>query len=321
MPSESPRELLQTALALAREGDYPAARERLLVLSREIPDFPDVHFYLGLVLDQSGDSVSARAAFEQCLALDPFHDEARRHLRELPAPDAAEGTFAPPLAASLGRATVPPPPPRQDAGSVGMEPPFERYRVRPAGFWIRTVAVLVDLILLSFAVGPFVMVAMAPFESSLVEIAPMDPEELMELVLQGDEEILWALLLAFLVETTVVFLLHSLAFSFYHYVSGQTPGKRIVGVRVVDQGTLGYLSLGQSVGRYAGSQVSGCLCGVGYLMAAFNPEKRALHDYIAGTRVVYSEPVPMSALEMGATALLALIALGYALLRLLDLLL
>lgn len=318
MPDESPRELLQDALALAREGDYPAARERLLGLSRELPHFPDVYFYLGLVEEQTGDTALARAAFERCLALDPFHDEARKRLRALSAPDSIEGIQPPAPENSRAQGSLPPRSPAWGPDSQGIEPPFEPYRVRPAGFWIRTLAALVDLTLLWFAVGPVLMVAMAPFAATLDEIVGMDPEELMQLVLEGDEATLWALLVAFLVETTVMLLVHTFAFSYFHYVSGQTPGKRIAGVRVVALGTLDYLSLGQSVGRYAGTQVSGCLCGIGYLMAAFNPEKRALHDFIAGTRVVYSEPVPMSAGEMGVTALLALGALAAVALRLLD---
>ena len=42
--------------------------------------------------------------------------------------------------------------------------------------------------------------------------------------------------------------------------------------------------------RFVGYVISGAL-GVGYLMAAFMPRKRALHDYLAGTTVVFSEPV------------------------------
>jgi len=30
---------------------------------------------------------------------------------------------------------------------------------------------------------------------------------------------------------------------------------------------------------------------IGYIMAAFTDKKRALHDYIASTRVIYPEPV------------------------------
>jgi uncharacterized RDD family membrane protein YckC len=32
--------------------------------------------------------------------------------------------------------------------------------------------------------------------------------------------------------------------------------------------------------------VSGFILGIGYIMAAFTENKRALHDYIAGTRVI-----------------------------------
>ncbi len=68
---------------------------------------------------------------------------------------------------------------------------------------------------------------------------------------------------------------------------GQTPGKMAAGIKVVtvDGGAVG---VGRALGRAAGEYVSALTLGLGYLPAAFS-DKRALHDYIAGTRVVYLE--------------------------------
>jgi uncharacterized RDD family membrane protein YckC len=42
----------------------------------------------------------------------------------------------------------------------------------------------------------------------------------------------------------------------------------------------------RAFGRYFGKLLSGIILGIGYLMAAFDEEKRALHDRICHTRVV-----------------------------------
>jgi uncharacterized RDD family membrane protein YckC/type II secretory pathway pseudopilin PulG len=85
--------------------------------------------------------------------------------------------------------------------------------------------------------------------------------------------------------------------------SGQTLGKMAAGVAIVrmDGSPLTYL---RCLGRWAGYLVSTIVAGLGFVIAAFTGQKRALHDYIADTRVVYIEKV-------GTTrkALLILVAL------------
>jgi uncharacterized RDD family membrane protein YckC len=55
-------------------------------------------------------------------------------------------------------------------------------------------------------------------------------------------------------------------------------------VRVVSREG-GPLSFGQAALRHLGSWLSAVILGIGYLVAAFRADKRALHDLIAGTRV------------------------------------
>jgi uncharacterized RDD family membrane protein YckC len=69
----------------------------------------------------------------------------------------------------------------------------------------------------------------------------------------------------------------------FHYLKGWTPGKRVLGIVVRDYKTRGPLTLKQCVVRYLGQIVSMIPFGAGYLMAAWDPEKRALHDLMAGT--------------------------------------
>ena len=70
---------------------------------------------------------------------------------------------------------------------------------------------------------------------------------------------------------------------------GQTPGKMAAGLRVI-RADGEPVSLGRALARTAAEYVSMVTLGLGYLAAAFG-EKRALHDYIAGTRVVYVDGV------------------------------
>ncbi|MEY4488864.1 MAG: hypothetical protein RIQ79_1372 [Verrucomicrobiota bacterium] len=64
-----------------------------------------------------------------------------------------------------------------------------------------------------------------------------------------------------------------------------TPGKLMLGLRVVgaDGSRVG---AGRIILRSFGEQLSALLFLSGYVMAAFDDEKRTLHDYLCGTRVV-----------------------------------
>ncbi len=41
------------------------------------------------------------------------------------------------------------------------------------------------------------------------------------------------------------------------------------------------------MGRYFANTLSGMTLGVGYVLIVFDDQKRALHDYICDTRIVY----------------------------------
>ena len=95
---------------------------------------------------------------------------------------------------------------------------------------------------------------------------------------------------------------------------GRTPGKRLAGIRVLGQdgAPVGW---GRSFARWAASQLSALLLGLGFAVAAVEPRTRALHDFIAGT-VVVSEETPrlrrglVAAAGAIATALVAAVGLA-----------
>lgn len=66
---------------------------------------------------------------------------------------------------------------------------------------------------------------------------------------------------------------------------GATLGKMACKIKVVtaEGGQVSYL---RSLGRYFAKFLSGLICLIGYIMAAFDDERRALHDRICNTRVI-----------------------------------
>lgn len=66
---------------------------------------------------------------------------------------------------------------------------------------------------------------------------------------------------------------------------GATPGKMVCSLKVVrsDGGKVGYA---RALGRLFAAFLSGMILGIGYIMVAFDKEKRGLHDRICDTRVI-----------------------------------
>ncbi len=69
--------------------------------------------------------------------------------------------------------------------------------------------------------------------------------------------------------------------------NGQTLGKRACGIKVISTNGR-HPTLGQSFGRALAALLSLLTLCIGYLMVAFDDQKRALHDRIAGTLHVYT---------------------------------
>ncbi len=84
----------------------------------------------------------------------------------------------------------------------------------------------------------------------------------------------------------VLFITHFVYFALFHLLAGQTPGKMLFRIRVVDEGG-GDISPGQAFLRTVGGLFSALSLGLGFL-PAFRPEGRSWNDRIAGTRIVWS---------------------------------
>ncbi len=138
-----------------------------------------------------------------------------------------------------------------------------------AGFWIRFVAVMVDgviqtVFLCGIAAG------------SAAVIFPLTQGG--DLAVEG--QIIWQ----------VFYTLGSYAVqcayqTFFLGRYGATPGKMLLRLKVVrpDGSPITYW---RAFGRYWATLLSYFTCMIGYIMAAFDDEKRALHDHICSTRVI-----------------------------------
>lgn len=134
--------------------------------------------------------------------------------------------------------------------------------VRPAGFWIRMVAALVDfsvLLLVQVSFGYLAGRVSGPDVGDSMAFVPL----------------VWVFTLIFAGAYTTV--LHGL-------VGGQTIGKMAVSIRVVHVDGSS-VSVGAALLRFAGYFASLMAFGMGYVMAGLRRDKRALHDLLAGTRV------------------------------------
>jgi uncharacterized RDD family membrane protein YckC len=142
--------------------------------------------------------------------------------------------------------------------------------VRYAGFWRRFLGTFLDGLVL-FVVNFIVQMAILVPAFSMV--TPEDPTNVgfnIGLVLA-----LYALQFAtgFTYETVLI------------WKYGSTLGKMACQVEVVTaEGKP--LSYGLSAGRYFAKLLSAFTLGIGYIIAAFDEEKRSLHDRLCNTRVI-----------------------------------
>jgi uncharacterized RDD family membrane protein YckC len=77
--------------------------------------------------------------------------------------------------------------------------------------------------------------------------------------------------------------------------SGQTIGKRAVGIRVIDFSSGGSIGVGRALIRYVGKIISGIACALGYLWMLWDPEKQTWHDKMANSVVVPTSDYPVAA--------------------------
>lgn len=163
---------------------------------------------------------------------------------------------------------------------------------KPVGFWARLAAYLADALALAIVcsvVWPLVsyLTGWKVPELRIPDTmgANLDYEVLINIVKNYMKEMQAAMpaLIASSVVQWGVRLVYEVSFNGRF---GATPGKMILGAQIVrlDGSPLGYK---RALLRWLAARVSDILCYAGYLFIAARPDKRALHDLMAGTKVVF----------------------------------
>ena len=130
-----------------------------------------------------------------------------------------------------------------------------------AGFWIRFLAKFIDNIILQIVFIPLRFMAPAN---------PEDPSQVMRYVF---------ITMGVSIGITAAYQI------FFVGKWGATVGKMALRLKVVrPNGT--QLTYGRACGRYFGELLSSLTLAIGYIMAAFDDQKRALHDRVCDTRVI-----------------------------------
>jgi len=138
--------------------------------------------------------------------------------------------------------------------------------VGPAGFWRRLAALIIDCLLMSLVFVVFLGLSMIAMYSwtygKWLGFACVYACRLVAII--APPLYFW-LMTAFL---------------------GRTVGKMALGIRVVNAAGrppgVGWALLRETMGKF----LSGIALGIGYIWAAFDPQKRAWHDKIARTSVI-----------------------------------
>jgi len=139
------------------------------------------------------------------------------------------------------------------------------------GFWIRFGARMIDAFLLGIVQASLALALFGTFGA-----------QFMPNVIRSEPQ---SLRVSFQILSYAIGFLYEVLFLYYR---GATLGKMALGLQVVrsDGESLGW---GVCIARYFMNFVSALILLIGYIMAGFDGEKRALHDRVCGTRVVYKQ--------------------------------
>lgn len=142
--------------------------------------------------------------------------------------------------------------------------------IYPAGFFVRSAAYLIDIILLN------ILICFFRFPLFLAK------------TINSDFILFKPILFNFNIFDIFFYLIGSAYFVLMVYYSGSTIGKKLMNIKVVDSNgeklTFFNVIYRETIGRYLSS-----LLFIGYIILATDKNKRALHDILCNTMVIYSK--------------------------------
>lgn len=150
-----------------------------------------------------------------------------------------------------------------------------------AGFWVRLAAYLVDTVIVTVILlicrltmaWLFALISASPFSGNILF------------------EYTW--------KDIILYLIGAVYYILCIWLAGTTAGKRLFNLRVVsaDEGQLSLVDViyRETVGKF----LSGVILSIGFIMAGIDKEKRALHDMLCDTRVIYAKQVKIISVYTG----------------------
>lgn len=144
-----------------------------------------------------------------------------------------------------------------------------------AGFWARAAAFVIDCIIVWF-----------------LRLATRFALFLSFGLFTGENPLDSVLLFQYTWKDGLLYAAGALYFVLFTYYTGATPGKKALNLRVVsaDNMPLTFINVlfRETVGRF----LSAFVLGLGYLAAGLTVEKKAFHDMLCDTRVIYAKKIP-----------------------------
>lgn len=155
-----------------------------------------------------------------------------------------------------------------------MQNSYNNSQAAYAGFWVRAAAYIIDSVIV--------------FSGLLIVRLLMSGV----MALAEGTYLAGNILFSYTLKDIVLYIAQVLYFVLCTYFTGTTLGKRAMNLRVVSAGEQEKLTMlnviyRETVGRF----LSGIILEVGYIIAGIDPQKRALHDILCDTRVVYAKKI------------------------------
>ena len=158
--------------------------------------------------------------------------------------------------------------------------------VKYAGFWIRSLASFLDTFFLAIPVAFVIYIIsggewfdLSQYQQNIQ--AAISGNAKAALSNSPQMSMKWELLFEFSILTISII--------FWRRWRGATPGKHFSKIKVVDAKTLKEIDNKQAITRSLAYVISTIPLLAGFIIVVFRKDKRALHDLIAGTAVIYEE--------------------------------
>ncbi len=180
--------------------------------------------------------------------------------------------------------------PGADPPLVDGPPPALGFRI--AGFWPRCAALLIDLGLDLAVIGLFMIPALVAVRLLPREMRPCTVGRQGEIGFGGRPNATCSVASDQAPVLVVAFLALALVAIVIYYAtleggaSGQTVGKRALGIRVVDKVDGGPIGTSRGVGRWFARLLSTFSFGLGYLWMLWDPHMQTWHDKVVDSYVV-----------------------------------